>query len=183
MSDVADATSQREPRLGDYAAVTAVLTAFCVALIVAVRAGAAQPALPQALIPPMLGLFALTALVWLLMVVVRNVSIMLGRVSVRYYVAYASHTPSEKIERPARVFNNLMQVPTLFYVVCLLCLVTGDVDAAQVTLAWIYVAARCLHAVVYMGWNRVQWRFACWVASCIALGVIWTRFALLNAGH
>jgi len=176
------AQSQREPRLADYAAVTAVLTAVCVALVVGVRAGAEQQVSPQALIGPMLGLFALTALVWLLMVVVRNVSVMRGLTSVRYYVDYTSHTPREQIERPARAFNNLMQVPTLFYVVCMLGLITEDVDAAQVTLAWIYVAARGVHAIVYIGWNRVQWRFACWAASCIALGVIWVRFALLNAG-
>jgi hypothetical protein len=182
MVDAPDATSQREPRLGDYAAVSAVLTAFCLALVAAVQAGSGAPAQPQALIPPMLGMFALTALVWLLMVVARNASIMLGRASVRYYVAYTSHTPSEKIERPARVFNNLMQVPTLFYVVCVLGLVTRHVDGAQITLAWIYVAARCLHAIVYIGWNRVQWRFACWAASCVVLGVSWVRFALLNAG-
>jgi hypothetical protein len=176
------AQSQREPRLADYAAVTAVITAVCVALVLTVRAGADTPAQPQALIAPMLGLFALTALVWLLMVVVRNVSVLRGLASVRYYVDYTSHAPGEQIERPARAFNNLMQVPTLFYVACVLGLITEDVDGAQIALAWIYVAARCVHAIVYIAWNRVQWRFACWASSCIALGVIWTRFALLNAG-
>jgi hypothetical protein len=104
------------------------------------------------------------------MVVVRNASIMLGRASVRYYVAYASHSPGEKIERPAWVFNNPMQVPTLFYVVCVVGLITEHVDAARITLAWIYVAARGMHAIVYIGWNRVQWRFACGrrAASCWA---------------
>jgi hypothetical protein len=55
MAEITDATSQREPRFGDYAAVTAALTAFCVALIVAVRAGADTPAQARALIAPMLG--------------------------------------------------------------------------------------------------------------------------------
>jgi hypothetical protein len=55
------------------------------------------------------------------------------------------------------------------------------VDAAQVTRAWVYFAARCVHAIVFIAWKHVQWRFGCWAASCIALGVIWTRFALLHA--
>jgi hypothetical protein len=46
-----------------------------------------------------------------------------------------------------------MQVPTLFYVVCLSMMVTGEIDHAQLLLAWIFVAARLLHAVVYIGWK------------------------------
>jgi hypothetical protein len=90
------------------------------------------------------------------MVVVRNSSVMRGLVAVDYYVAYTSAPPAEWIERTARAFNNLMQVPTLFYVVCTLMLVTRTLDQTQLAYAWIFVAMRALHACVYIGWNHVR---------------------------
>jgi hypothetical protein len=171
----------RTPTLGDYLVSSGVLALFGGALALASDRGHGVAAPGQALLPPMLALVMLTTLVWLVMVVVRNVASMTGRVAPQYYVDYASHPPREWIERPARTFNNLMQLPTLFYVVCVLGLVMGNVDRAQIALAWFYVASRTAHAIVYIGWNHVPHRFTSWIASCVALGVLWFRFAAATA--
>jgi hypothetical protein len=174
----ASTASSSRPSLNDYLAVSAFLALFSGALSLVTRLaplGAAEPAM---LLGPMFALVALTALIWLLMVIVRNASILRGLVSARYFVDYRTQPPAEWTERPAATFNNLMQVPTLFYVVCLLMMQTGQLDHAQVWLAWIFPAARLLHAIAYIGWNRLPSRFASWVAGCITLGVIWTRFAI-----
>jgi hypothetical protein len=132
---------------------------------------------PESLIPPMVMLFILTALVWIIMVVVRNVAVIRGRASIRYFADYKSEAPAdERLERPARTFNNLMQVPTLFYVICILMLVAKETDNVQVILAWAFVVLRWLHAGIYMALNWVPYRFAVWASSCIVLGVIWFRF-------
>jgi hypothetical protein len=89
--------------------------------------------------------------------------------------------PPEWVERPARVFNNLMQVPPIFYLLCVLMLHTGRVDAAQLVLAWTFVAARYAHALVYAVWNYLPARFGTFVASFIALVVLCVRFALQTA--
>jgi hypothetical protein len=166
-----------KPTLGQYAAVGAFLLLFCVLL--GFLGGDTPSPLPMdALIAPMAALVALTALVWLLMVVVRNAAVMLGRISAMRFVHYAGADHDERIERPARAFNNLFQVPMLFYVACLLMMITTRVDRHQLELAWVFVGMRALHAVVYVGWNHLPSRFATWIASCIALGVIWTRLVL-----
>jgi len=134
-----------------------------------------------ALVGPMLAHFWLTALVWLVMVVARNAAVLRGKVSVAYFVAFQADVPREHVERPARAFDNLMQVPTLFYVICLLMLVTERADAQQLGVAWAFVVLRALHAALYITLNRVPLRFASWVSSCIALGVLWYRFAPLRA--
>jgi hypothetical protein len=72
---------------------------------------------------------------------------------------------------------NLLEVPVLFYLVCVLMIVTGDFDPIQLTLAWVYVAARFVHAVIYIGLNYVPARMTAYVCSCIALIVMWVRFA------
>jgi hypothetical protein len=172
------ARSSDTPTLKDYLRVVTFLAVFAGLLAFVTARARDVAAEPKAVLGPMFALVALTALVWLLMVIVRNASVLRGLVSAKYFVDYRSNPPAEWAERPANTFNNLMQVPTLFYVVCLLMMQTGQLDHAQVWLAWIFPAARLLHAIAYIGWNRLPSRFASWVAGCITLGVIWTRFAI-----
>ena len=56
---------------------------------------------------------------------VRNVAVARGRASVRYYETYREGAPDGWIERPAKTYDNLLQIPTLFYLVCVLMIVTG----------------------------------------------------------
>lgn len=132
---------------------------------------------PETLIQPIVALVGLTAVVWLTMVAVRNTAVFRGVASVRYYRAYASDIPPEWVERPARAFNNLLEVPVLFYLLCVLMLVTGHFDRTQVALAWAFVAIRVVHALIHICFNRVPFRFAAYVAGCVTLGVMWVRFA------
>ena len=161
----------------NYAAVTAVLALFFLWLQALVSGAPQGPVDPRELLPPLFALVALTALVWLLMVLARNISVAIGKVAMRYYRNYRDDVPPEWIERPARTFMNLLEVPVLFYVACLLMLVTRACDAAQVALAWTFVGTRVLHTLIYIGWNYVPARFAAYVIGCVTLGVIWTRLA------
>jgi len=132
---------------------------------------------PRELIQPILGLVGLTAFVWVLMFAYRNGAVMRGAASLRYYKTYTTDTPPEWVERPARAFMNLLEVPLLFYVVCVLMLQTARWDSVQLSLAWLFVASRYLHALVYIGLNDVPLRFAAYAMGCITLAVLWWRFA------
>jgi hypothetical protein len=160
----------------DYAAVGVLLAATTSALVAITKPAPVFVAEPRALLAPVFAMGLLTAVVWVAMALVRNLSVLLGRASVRYYQTYATDTPPDWIERPARTFNNLMEVPTLFYVVCALMIATRQIDPVQVTLAWLFAGTRAVHALVYIFWNRVSIRFAMYTASCLTLGVMWARF-------
>jgi len=160
-----------------YLGVAALLVPFLVILVL-VRRGTPTPVSDNlALLPPIFVLVALTAVVLVLAAVVRNVSIIRGQASMRYYETYGDDAPAEWIERPAKTFNNLFQVPLLFYVVCLLMMVSEEIDSIQVTLAWLFVGTRIAHAFIYIVFNRVPYRFAAFIAGFITLMVIWGRFA------
>jgi hypothetical protein len=165
------------PSLREYLAIAIVIAAGIV-LIMWASTLAPVPAEPREIVVPMTAMFALTTAVWLLMVVSRNVAVLLGAASVKYFRDYGDGAPDEWIERPARCFNNLMQAPTLFYVVALLAIVLRSVDASQVSLAWIYVATRAVHTAIYILFNYVPLRFAFYTVSCITLAVMWARLAL-----
>lgn len=70
-------------------------------------------------------------------------------------------------------FNNLMQMPVLFYVLCLLLQQQGITELSFVVGAWVYVALRMTHSVIQSTFNRVIQRFYVWVASNAVLFGLW----------
>jgi hypothetical protein len=125
-------------------------------------------------------LVALTAIVTLIMVGYRNVAFIRGTASERYFKTFIDDKPAEWIERPTRTYMNLLELPVLFYVVCLLMLTTGKFDSVQVSLAWVFVITRYVHAFIYIGFNSVPLRFAAFMTGIFTLAVIWTRFTEQN---
>ena len=59
-------------------------------------------------------------------------------------------------------------------------LTTGRFDSVQVSLAWVFVIARTVHAFIQIGFNYVPLRFAAFLTGVITLAVIWTRLAEQN---
>lgn len=177
MTSAALSTTQNAPTLRDYAIVSALLAAYAAGVVVLSRQTAMV--IHERLLAPMGALVGLTGLVWLLMVLFRNYAALSQRASTDYYRLYdSSLLPEDWIERPARTFNNLLQMPMLFYVACLAMMQTDRVDEGQLALAWLFVATRLLHAFVYIVWNPLTYRFASWVASCLCLFALWARFVL-----
>jgi hypothetical protein len=172
------------PKLGaKYLVVAAVLGAFLALLSFVLSRDASwlrATEQPQALLQPILALVGLTGAVWLLMVVYRNLALIRGMTSERYFQTYTLDAPAEWVERPTRAFMNLLEVPVLFYVVCLLMLVSGKVDRVQVALAWLFVGTRYVHALIYIGFNYIPLRFVSYASGVIALGLMWVRLAALS---
>jgi hypothetical protein len=164
------------PSIGAYAAIGAIIVSG-VAAVVTLSSGEPVPTEARDIVSPSVAMFALTAVVWSLMVISRNGAVLLGAASLGYYEDYKTQPPAEWVERPARAFNNLMQVPTLFYVVAVLQMSLHVVDVQQARLAWFYVGCRAIHAIVYILFNYVPLRFAFYAVSCIALAVMWARLA------
>lgn len=88
-----------------------------------------------------------------------------GRVTAADFRCGESHNVPLDVALPNRLFVNLVEVPTLYYVVCLAFYVTGFVDHAALALAWAYIALRLAHSVVYMTYNHVVHRFAVFATS------------------
>jgi len=168
-------------RLGaKYLMVGGVLAAFLAALVAAIKFAPMKNHGAASLIQPIVALVALTGVVWLMMVVYRNLAVIRGIASERYFQTYAAEAPAEWVERPARAYMNLLEAPVLFYVVCLLMLSTGKFDAAQVSLAWLFVLIRYAHAFIHIGFNFVPLRFAAFFTGVVTLGVLWTRFVMVT---
>lgn len=79
---------------------------------------------------------------------------------------------------PNRNYMNLLELPTLFYPVCLMFYVSGRVDGVVVALAWGYAGVRAVHSAVHMTYNNVIHRLTAFALSNFVLGALWLLFFL-----
>jgi hypothetical protein len=75
-------------------------------------------------------------------------------------------------------YHNQLELPTLFYVLTILAIITRHADLLFVILAWVFVALRCLHAFVHVTDNYVPRRGAVFGAGCVVLAAMWAIFIL-----
>jgi hypothetical protein len=74
-------------------------------------------------------------------------------------------------------FENLFEVPVLFFALCGMLFMTGKVDLIYVSAAWAFVVFRALHSLVHCTSNQVNHRFLAYLFSCIALWGMWFRLS------
>src|SRR5271167_4837943 len=96
-----------------------------------------------------------------------------GLVSAAYFRIYQGELEPERSAKLTRHFSNLFEVPVLFYAVCLAAMIAHITGPAMQALAWIYVAARVVHAFVHLGGNRIRHRLRAYFFSCFVLLAMW----------
>jgi len=92
---------------------------------------------------PVVALAALTFLVLLLIPAARFRAAARGQVKAADFRYGESSSVPGDVSLPNRNMMNLLELPMLFYIVCLAFYVTATVDARAVYLAWAYVALAC----------------------------------------
>lgn len=107
-----------------------------------------------------------------------------GRVHVKDFRYGESTSVPGDVSLPNRDYMNLLELPILFYVVCLSIYATKQVDDTYVYLAWGFVVARLLHSVVHLTYNNVLHRLVAFGLGFACLIPMWIRFgmAMLAAG-
>jgi len=73
-------------------------------------------------------------------------------------------------------YMNQFELPVLFYVLMILLLITRQADIIQVTLAWIFVALRIVHATVHLTSNKVTLRGPLFGVGLFVLTIMWGLF-------
>jgi hypothetical protein len=82
-----------------------------------------------------------------------------------------------EVVNPSDNLKNLFEIPVIFYALALYLFVTGQVDAAYVAAAWIFVGFRALHSAVHCTINIVTLRFYLYLVSTLAVWFIAARAA------
>jgi hypothetical protein len=131
---------------------------------------------------PAFGMFALSVVVALVLVVKRFGAVSSKRVNPAFYTLYRDGQEPEDVAVFTRHYINLFEQPVLFYTVIVMAYATGLGGGAMVSVAWAYVAARYLHSAVHLFGNNVLWRVRVFALSWVALATLWVMMALRLAG-
>jgi len=122
---------------------------------------------------PMFAMVVLTVFVLATLFRSRVGAVRQGLVTAAYFRIYQGAVEPESTAKPARHFSNLFEAPVLFYAVCLAAMITHFTGVAMQILAWIYVAARVIHAYIHLGGNRLRHRMRAYFFSWGVLLVMW----------
>ncbi|HSW82231.1 MAG TPA: MAPEG family protein [Usitatibacter sp.] len=80
---------------------------------------------------------------------------------------------------PNRNYMNLLELPVLFYVACIVLYVTAKVDVVGLGLAWTFVALRIAHSAVHLTYNHVLHRLNVFALSTVVLLALWIWIAVV----
>jgi len=127
---------------------------------------------------PMGALASLTFLVLLLIPVQRFRASFSGEVSASDFKFGESSQVPGYVSIPNRNYMNLLELPMLFYIICLMSYVSDRVTTVTIYAAWAYVAARALHSLVHTTYNNVFHRLVLFAGSNVILIGMWAWFFL-----
>lgn len=129
---------------------------------------------------PMAAMLMLTLLVWIRLFVQRVAYMNANKIDVEQLKApvNAQELIPPEASSASNNFKNLLEMPVVFYVVCLYLTVFGQVDSLHVTCAWVFVGLRVMHSLIHCSYNTVMHRFIAYLLSSIAVWVMVVRALL-----
>ncbi len=119
-----------------------------------------------------------TLVVLLLIPYLRFKAVFAGQVTADDFKCGESSNVPLVVSIPNRIFMNLLEVPVLFYVVCIVSYVTQNVTSGMVILGWTYFGFRVAHSLVYLTYNHAVHRFLAFAVSNVALVIMWAGLLL-----
>lgn len=131
-----------------------------------------------ALLLPLLGMIFLTFAVMCWMLKLRYRAVLQDGLDRTYFRLYKNAEVPDYLLKVTQHYQNLLEMPPLFYLATVLVLILNLSDAFYIILAWAYLFSRLLHSYIHTTNNRLLWRKNAFIASMGILIVIWVRLAV-----
>ncbi len=121
---------------------------------------------------PMIGMVLLTFIVGLITMKHRIAQVRSGAVSLKYFKLMEGEKVPAIITKTTRCFNNMFEVPVLFYAGCILYLSLGVDSQIGLVFAWVFVFMRYIQAYVHLTHNHLLHRMlSFWIAFFSTIGL------------
>ena len=121
----------------------------------------------------MFAMVVLTFMVGIVAVVNRVKSVNNGSVKIKYYRTMDGQEVPEQLTKSTRCFNNMFEVPVLFYVVSTLFVILKTNTELVLLLAWVFVGFRIAQAIVHLTYNNVLHRMLMFWGAVISVLSMW----------
>ena len=89
------------------------------------------------------------------------------------------HDMPDFVAKTTRNFNNLFEVPTLFYAGGAVYLALDQTGQLPIISAWIFVSARVMHSIIHQSYNNVLHRLVIFAIGNLSILVMW--LGIVNA--
>lgn len=132
---------------------------------------------PTLIFLPMLAIVALTFLAFVKMATARAAAVKGGHDPAYYRVHLGAPEP-EPTRAAVRHYDNLFELPVLFYAACLTAFTIGTVGKWTLVFAWGFVAARVVQSLVHVTYNNPAHRAGAFLLGLGFTFALWINLAL-----
>jgi hypothetical protein len=129
---------------------------------------------------PMALMVLLTFIVGLVAAGARFAGVRSGEVKYKYFKLMQGQEVPDRVTVTTRCFNNMFEVPVLFYVACTLYVSLGIESLPGLVFAWLFVALRYAQALMHLTYNNFFHRMLAFWAAFICALLLWMNLVLLK---
>lgn len=127
---------------------------------------------------PIVGMALLTFGIGIRMLQLRLRAVKEKKLSPAYFLFSQGGNPPEELLKVTRHYDNLFEMPVLFYTVTILISVLNKIDIVFVILAWLYFILRIVHAIIHITDNHLIRRRNAFLASTAVLAAMWVKLLI-----
>ena len=131
------------------------------------------------IIYPMFTLVVLTFVIAFSTGISRLISAKKGHVDRRYFKLLSGYDAPDYIVKLGRNFSNLLEVPVLFYVLCIILLALGINNSLIIKFAWAFVVLRIVHSFIHVTYNNPIHRFLAFILSSSIVLIMWIQLIII----
>ncbi len=131
---------------------------------------------------PVLLVVAVTLVGFIKMAIERANAVKAGQ-NPEFYKVYLGDPEPEKTRAAVRHWDNLFELPTVFYVGCLSAYVLGAVTGTVLISAWIFAIGRVVQSFVHLTYNNPNQRAGAFTLSFLGVMVMWGALAFHIVGQ
>jgi len=132
----------------------------------------------QSLIAACAAMVLLTGLVGLKMLQARVAEMRRRRIHPQAVALSAQRVQRLEDTRASDNYSNLLELPVLFYVLCLAAIAIQHIPGWLPAFAWLFVGTRVLHSVIQCTYNKVMHRFYVFLAGFFLVAALWLAFVV-----
>jgi len=125
---------------------------------------------------PLFALVILTFGIAIWMGKLRFLAVKQGDLNPRYYALNRGGKVPEYLAKVSQNYDNLLELPILFYVLVGLMYATATVEISQTILAWVFVSSRYTHSYIHTTSNNLRLRMKAFLFGSAVLMMMWLLF-------
>ena len=131
------------------------------------------------LIYPMAALVFLTFFMVYMLWVMRVKAVRARKISPRYFKLNRGGELPDSVVAVTQNYNNLLELPVLFYTVCFIAIILNQSAEYFVYHAWVFVALRYLHSYIHTTYNHILHRLYVFSLSSFVLLSMWVKVIII----